>query len=52
MSFYENGDKKYDYIMVMDYETDEEEKSSQTDYNKYEDFNGDVELDPDMELPF
>ena len=52
MSFYESGDKKYDYIMVMDYETDEEEKSSQTDYNKYEDFSGDVELADDDSLPF
>lgn len=48
MSFYESGDKKYDYIMVMDYETDEEEKSTETDYNKYEDF----EISSDMELPF
>lgn len=48
MSFYENGDKKYDYIMVMDYETDEEEKSTETD--NFEDFNSDVDFSDD--LPF
>lgn len=46
MSFYEKGDKKYDYIMVMDYETDEEEKSSKN----LEDFSNDIELSDD--LPF
>lgn len=48
MSFYESGDKKYDYIMVMDYETDEEEKSNQTE--NYEDFSEDIDLTDD--LPF
>lgn len=49
MSFYENGDKKYDYIMVMDYETDEEEKSNSEFYEPKEDISLDMELD---DLPF
>jgi hypothetical protein len=49
MSFYESGDKKYDYIMVMDYETDEEEKSNKDFYEPEEDVSLDMELN---DLPF
>lgn len=48
MSFFESGDKKYDYIMVMDYETDEEENSNKD----LEDFDNNVVLIDDDDLPF
>ena len=56
-SQYEKEGKKYTntYILANHFDfmdSKKEENKEEFNENKYEDFNGDVELSSDMELPF